>query len=94
MDMLAAFTLLTVSADIRRLVQERAMLRYIGITDLTAYMIRAAFTPLKVTAVDRSIITEVIAKACVLIDTIVFAFWSETIHKATMITNFPGDRCG
>ena len=92
--MLTAFTLLTVSADIRGFIQERAMLRYVGITYFTAYMIRAAVAPLEVTAVDRSIITEVVAKALVLIDTIVFAFWCETFNKATMITNFSGDRCG
>ena len=86
--MLTAFTLLTVSADIRGFIQEGTMLRYVCITDLTAYMIRAAFTPVEVTAVDRSIITEIVAKASVLIDTIVFAIWSETLNKTTMITNF------
>ena len=90
--MLTAFTMFAVGANIRRFVESGAMLRNVNITKEETRMIRTRLASVKIAAVNGSILADVVTQTGVLKNTVIFAFRREFVHKATMITDFPGDR--
>jgi hypothetical protein len=91
MNVFTVLALLAMGTDIRRLIQFRAALGYVSVTDLIANVIRTAFASVESTTMKGSIFANIVSKAIPFLDAVILAFWSETIYKPTMITHFSGD---
>ena len=94
MDMVTTLALPAMRADIWGFVQFKAPFRNICIAEFEALTVRTSFASVEIAPVDRGIITNAVAQAGSLFDTIVFPFGGEPVYESTMMKDLTGDRRG